>query len=566
MEYEMLLINIARDFSGYSEGFKDSIGQYLIAAWLRKHSFQAYVFSGNVQQCKEVIRQEIDEHKVPVVGFYTAADNIRIAAHAVSWIKKNYPNVKTVIGGPQAIGLDYNFFERTGNDYAILGEGEIPVYMLLSSIVDGTVALEQVPSLVRRDEREKTLIVNQCENAVITELDTIPHPSMADSLKKNLRQGKVAGLITGRGCPYHCTFCYEGANAKNVRFRSIANVMEEVDDLYKNNRHIEYINIYDDTFTLDKDRVLAFCEEISKRKIKWFCEGHISFVLKNPDILKKMVESGLTCIQFGIESGSKAVLDAYCKHTDSDSIIKAVQICKKAGIHGITGNFIIGGALETKETVEESKRLAKELIQAAKGMIELYVVYFAPYPNTRIVNEPETFGIRLHKDLEKRCLNTMRCPVVETKGLSVPDIYEQKREFEVYLEQLYKDAASVPDKADVVQGLFEDGKRMHLNPTWERHYLSHPYIVAFLEHLSEEEQIFQPSHYIIRTFEDFVIEKDVMRSEAGEFCGLEMRILADAAGIYNAYEMSQAFAVPLQKIQETYEQLNSRCLVYMSEF
>ena len=137
--------------------------------------------------------------------------------------------------------------------------------------------------------------------------------------------------------------------------------MEEVDDLYKNNRHIEYINIYDDTFTLDKDRVLAFCEEISKRKIKWFCEGHISFVLKNPDILKKMVESGLTCIQFGIESGSKAVLDAYCKHTDSDSIIKAVQICKKAGIHGITGNFIIGGALETKETVEESKRLAKEL-------------------------------------------------------------------------------------------------------------------------------------------------------------------------------------------------------------
>ena len=107
---------------------------------------------------------------------------------------------------------------------------------------------------------------------------------------------------------------------------------------------------------------------------------------------------------------------------------------------------------------------------------------------------------------------------------------------------------------------------MHLNPTWERHYLSHPYIVAFLEHLSEEEQIFQPSHYIIRTFEDFVIEKDVMRSEAGEFCGLEMRILADAAGIYNAYEMSQAFAVPLQKIQETYEQLNSRCLVYMSEF
>ena len=90
--------------------------------------------------------------------------------------------------------------------------------------------------------------------------------------------------------------------------------------------------------------------------------------------------------------------------------------------------------------------------------------------------------------------------------------------------------------------------------------------MTFLEHLSQEEQSFSPSRYIIRTFEDFVLDGGRMRSEAGEFYGLEMQILADAAGIYTASEMAEAFSVPLQKIQETYERLNKRCLVYMSEF
>ena len=55
----------------------------------------------------------------------------------------------------------------------------------------------------------------------------------------------MAGIITGRGCPNHCTFCYEGANAKNVRFRSIDNVMEEIDYIIENNSKFEYLNIYE---------------------------------------------------------------------------------------------------------------------------------------------------------------------------------------------------------------------------------------------------------------------------------------------------------------------------------
>ncbi|MFC4803616.1 B12-binding domain-containing radical SAM protein [Filifactor villosus] len=566
MLYELLLVNISRDLSGHSSSFQDSIGHYLIAAYLRKHDFKAYVFSGRVEACKEVIRNEVENHKVPIIGFYVAADNIRIVSHAIAWVKKMFPRVITVVGGPQVMALDYEFFEATGNDFAIMGEGEIPVKRLLECLIDNSFDIEKIPSLIRRDDKERSLIVNQTLDAVIEDLDTIPYPSMEDSVSKKFRDGTTVGIITGRGCPYKCTFCYEGANAKNVRFRSIPNVMEEIDYIYKHNKRLRYINIYDDTFTIKKERVLEFCNEISKRGIKWFCEGHVSFVLKNPDVLQEMVNSGLTCIQFGIESGSNDVLKAYNKNTTFDMIADTIKICKKTGIHGITGNFIIGGALETRHSIEESKRLVKELIYSAKGIIELYVVYFAPYPNTEIVNNPGKFNMKINKHFQEYNLNTMRSPVVETEELSTKEIYELKREFESYVESLYSEATLLSTKEDVLQGLFQDGKRIHLNPTWERHYLSHSHIVNFIEHLSDREQTFHPEYYIIRTFEDIILEGEDLFTEVGSFRGIEKDILVNASGVYNSKEMARMFGVSIEKIEEVYYKLNDRCLVYVSEF
>lgn len=564
MEYEALLINVFRDAGGYSEGFRDCIGQYLIAAYLRERDFVAQVYAGSALDCKKTIENEILEHHVPVVGFYAAADNIRMVAHAVQWIKKNYPEVITVIGGPQAIALDGAFFLSTGNDYAVVGEGEIPMYRLLSYLIDGCGRLEEIPSLLYYDAQAGELVWNQCDDAAISDLDEIPFPHMEDSLSGKLRQSRMVGIITGRGCPNRCTFCYEGANAKNVRFRSIKNVMEEIDYIAAHNPHMEYINIYDDTFTLRADRILAFCEEMRRRGLKWFCEGHVSFVVKHPEILRTMVDSGLTCIQLGIESGSRRVLDAYRKHTDREMILECVRLCKEAGLHGVTGNFIIGGAFETEETIRESRELAAELIRSARGIMELYAVYFAPYPNTQMASFPERFGIELNPQLEEWNLNTMRSPVVRTDRLDAAGLYRQKHQFEDFLAGCYREAALQSTKADVLMSLFQDGKRVHLNPTWEKCYLSLEHIEVFLRHLSEREQTFSESGYIIRTFEDFLLEGDRMCTGAGTFTGTEREILLYATGIYSAADLSARLSVSMEEIREIYESLNSRCLAYMS--
>jgi len=566
MRYELLLINVSRDLNGYSTCFRDSIGQYLIASYLGMNDYKAFVFTGNVTECSVVIEKEIEKNKVPVIGFYAAADNIRIVKHMVAWVKKKHSNVKTIIGGPQAIALNFDFFEETNNDFAIIGEGERPVYFLLRCIIDKTYCLEDVPSLVFRRQNENCLTFNSCDDALIKKLDEIPYPLMENSLRNNLRQGEIVGIITGRGCPYKCTFCYEGANSKNVRLRSIDNVMKEIDYVKLINHRLKYISIYDDTFTLNNARIEQFCEEIEKRDLKWFCEGHISFVLNNPKILKKMIENGLECIQFGIESGSNKVLNAYNKNTNYDMILQAVRICKESGIHGVTGNFIIGGAFETEETIELSKKLVEELILSARGIIELYVVYFAPYPNTKIVNNPDDFDMIFDFKAEKYNLNTMRSPVVSTKNLSIKNIYDKKREFEEFVQDTYKKASLKPMKKDVIQGLFNDKGRIYINPTWEKYYLSQPHIVTFIEHYTCKEQDFDLNGYIIRTFEDVVLENDIMFSEVGEFRGIEKDVLLNATGIYTAKEMTVMFNISEKELEDIYYELNNKCFVYISKY
>jgi hypothetical protein len=156
--------------------------------------------------------------------------------------------------------------------------------------------------------------------------------------------------------------------------------------------------------------------------------------------------------------------------------------------------------------------------------------------------------------------------VVNTAELTTNEIFDLKHEFDEFLKEEYQKAGDTPLKKDVLQSLFQDGKRIFINPTWEKIYLSKRHIVTFLEHLSDNEQNFNKTYYIVRSFEDIKLVGDILVSEVGTFKGLEKDVLMYATGIYNALEMAEKFNVSIREIEETYYHLNERCLVYMSEF
>lgn len=150
--------------------------------------------------------------------------------------------------------------------------------------------------------------------------------------------------------------------------------------------------------------------------------------------------------------------------------------------------------------------------------------------------------------------------------MSVHDIYDLKQEFDAFIENEYRKAGVESTKQDILQGLFYNGERIHINATWEKVYLSKRYIVTFLNHLSDEEQIFEENKYIIRSFEDFKLVDETIYTEAGIFRGLEKDILVNASGVYCVREMAKKLLVSVKDIEMAYTRLNNRCLAYMSEF
>ena len=395
-------MNIVRTYSEHSDAFLEYLGGHSIASYISKFDFRAKVFSCDVIKCKEIINNEILNHNVKIIGFYVGADTVIMISHVIQWLKFNYKNVKVMVGGAEAYSLDENFLRDTNCDYIIYGEGELPVLNLLRYEIDGIGDKKSIMSLKFIDENGN-YIVNPLEK-LIYNLDEIPFPDKNNSLDKSFRTGDTIGILTGRGCPFKCSFCFEGAASKIVRLRSIENVISEIENVKKYNHALKYVNIYDDTFTLNTKRLREFCDYMKNTDLFWTCEGHVLTLYKNPEMLNIMSDSGLIAMQIGIESGSEKVLKAYNKKITPEMTIEVVKNCKSAGLLRVEGNYIIGGAFENEITLQESIEHSEKLIEAGRGIIELNTVFFAPYYGTAITKNPALYGL---KNSEKRFKHTI---------------------------------------------------------------------------------------------------------------------------------------------------------------
>lgn len=547
MQYELLLLNVIRNSSEHSGAFREYLGGHIIASYISRFDFRAKVYSCDVLNVKTLLENEITNHKVNIIGFYIGADTRIMTGHVMRWLKENYPDVKILAGGPEAYSLDEKFMIESGCDYAVYGEGEVPVLNILRYEIDSLGERESIRGIKYINESGK-YTVNPPE-ALIHDLDNIPFPDKHNSLDKNFRSGDSIGILTGRGCPYHCAFCFEGAASKTLRFRSIENIIAEIESLREYNPSLRYVNIYDDTFTLNLERVKKFCAYMKGSGLNWTCEGHVLNLYRNPEMIHMMSDSGLHAIQIGIESGSQKVLEAYNKKITPEMIIDVVRMCKSAGLLRVEGNYIIGGAFESTDTINESIEHAKKLIEIGRGIIEINTVFFAPYFGTPVTKSPEHYGIRINHDRMNHMIVTMRDAVCDTESLSVNDIVRLKERFDRELRHAYMTEASHSRKEEVLRGSgFKTSGRIK-NHQWLNAWKNYPHILEFMRHMNPSEQECNSHSYPVRTCTDY---------------DSELLMLAD--GRRQIHEISEYTCRSEEEIMSAYRELNNQCLVYFSEF
>jgi len=574
MKYDILLVNAIRNWGVAGEFIKEYLGGRILASFLKSNGYEARVVSDEVARVAKFIERLLADSRVSIIGFYCAYDNCIAVRNLIRELKGRHPEVKMIAGGPQAVALGVDFLRFTGCAAVVTGEGEMPALELMNYYIDGTGSLESIKNIKFIDASGRYIETEA--RPPISDLDALPpsDPSCELTSVKD-RKKRDLGILTGRGCPYRCSYCYEGAVSKNIRYRSVEKVFEEI-DIYRNRYpDINYVQLYDDTFTLDRARIKKFCAEFKKRGIGWFCEAHILNLYSHPEIISEMVDSGLFCMQIGIESGSRKVLEAYNKKIDPEMILKVVEHSKSAGLKMVTGNFIIGGAFESPATIEESRSLARSILKEGKGMAELRTVFLAPYPETPISRAPEKYGLTPVKNYEEEKLFSMFDCAFETAEMKRSEIIRAKVDFDKMIEAECRSLVPVLDKTALENIWKSYDTGINLFAIWLEAVFKVEYVRSYMfnafksglpriESMSGEEIL---SLRPIRTL--WPLDRDAghnARLPEQALDGESFDFLAATSGIYTAGELADKKGISRIRAVEMVKDLEKRYLLYLSRY
>lgn len=276
-------------------------------------------------------------------------------------IKKHVKGVKIIIGNYFASTKPREILENVPwVDYIVLGEGDKTIGELIKGIENKD--LNGVKNICFRGPDGDVII--RRTNAVLN-LDTLPFPKRGifnkDEYVCNIG-GKsflnLAPISSSRGCPMRCTYCtnriFEGIV---YRARSADDILKEIEALKKEG-YSNFIFI-DDTFTVNKKRILEFCNKVIEKKldIRWICWSCLNINLDALDFMKK---AGCVLISFGLESVNPEILRRFKKNMDINHAKKLIIKCKKAGIDARL-TLLVNSGYETRESLRETFNFLKQL-------------------------------------------------------------------------------------------------------------------------------------------------------------------------------------------------------------
>jgi anaerobic magnesium-protoporphyrin IX monomethyl ester cyclase len=333
-------------------------------------------------------KQFLKSAEFDVVGFRCYSRDHNYVKHHIKIVRQVFPQAITLVGGPHSSALpDFVLDTMPDLDFDWKSEAEegLPKLIALIEKFGRTIPenlLQDIPGLGWRSSVQKKNVINN--PGFTSDLDAYGIPAW-ELIKPDTYPGFIYNeyypLLTTRGCPYPCIYCNTpGLSGKKLRHRSLDSVFEELTFL-KNRYGISRFSIVDDEFTLDQNYAAQFCERLiqSGLKLRWDCPVGLRLDSLNPELLRKMENSGCECIAVGIESGSERVQKLIGKQITVKKIRQqAFMVAENSSIRTI-GYFMLGFPDETEEEIMQTINLATEL--------PLYRANFSlviPVPGTKL--------------------------------------------------------------------------------------------------------------------------------------------------------------------------------------
>lgn len=341
------------------------------AARLEEEGFNVEFIDAPAKQfskelCLEKIKSRADGTKLFVID--TTTPSIYEDVAFAGTIKKLYPDAVVMLVGTHVSTLP----EETLNldfyiDAVARKEYDLTVEKIAIAIRDGQDWRKTQGITYRTSDGD--IHANE-DMPYIVDMDKVPfaskfiknHLDVYDYFQPVATYPEIQ-IFTGRGCPFYCNFCLypQTMHGHEYRFRSSENVVEEFEYIANNFPEVKEVVIEDDTFTVDKERVMEICRLLIDKKLnkrlRWMCNSRVTL---DYETMVEMKKAGCRLLLPGFESGSQTILNNIRKGTKVEQYKPFVENARKAGMQ-VHGCFIVGNKGETRETMKETLKVALTL-------------------------------------------------------------------------------------------------------------------------------------------------------------------------------------------------------------
>ncbi len=362
----------------------EHLGVMYLSSCLKERGHQTELKIG---RRPSALSKEIRRYRPDIVAMSAATGSHQLVLRLARAVRQAWDG-PLILGGPHATFFP-EILGEPGVDLICRGEGESPLTMLLERLGEPS-SWDSIPGLGIRSGHGIS-ITPPAE--LVSDLDSIPFPDR-DLYRRGyalFRRSSMARLITMRGCPYECTYCYNKALkdlcrglGPYLRQRSVENVIEEIRTLAPG---VRTLNFVDDTFGVVRTWAMEFLESYSASFSYPFIINTRAELL-DEEIISALARAGCYCVQIGIESGNEELRrEILGRRVSNETILEAGARLREKGIRLLTYNMV-GLPTETMEQAFETMDINTRL----KTDFPRFSIY-QPYPLTSLAEKARHLGL-----------------------------------------------------------------------------------------------------------------------------------------------------------------------------
>lgn len=332
-----------------------------------------------------------------VYGISFTSKTAKLAYKTINAVKEAFPGILVIAGGAHATALPEEVLRESKADACVVGEGEQTFYEIVDACSRGTIDFSAIDGVAYRESLE---IRRSSPRKFIEKLDDIPFPArefvdFARYHGNHLRKQQVeASVLVSRGCPLDCSFCANPVwkSAKPwLRYRSIENILQELDELYK--AGVREVYFSSDEVNFEEKWAISLFEAITARGYEdLFFQCNMRVDKVSEKLTQVMKQAGVWLVHVGMESGNNRVLKGIGKRITVDQIRNATRLLSSAGIKVFAFMMLYNAweengelGFESSEEVDNSIRFCMELYRL-KYINYMSWQFCTPMPGSRLYN------------------------------------------------------------------------------------------------------------------------------------------------------------------------------------